>query len=161
MAMTKPPLWRIFLGFLFAPIAAGFALACFEPLYAGLPDMSDRIMRSAFDYGVIGGYPTALIFGAPMYLWLRNRLKPSLINCSLTGGAVAAAPWLIIAILPSPAISEQTGPHVTVANHIRTIWGWFEAGDFIAKMGGVGLIGGGCFWLVAAAGHRTRTMLRN
>lgn len=157
MARDRPPRWRIIAAFLIAPLVAAFVLACYLPAYDGLPHISDRIIRSTALYCFFGGYPTSLAFGVPAYLLLRRRVKPTWWACALAGGAVAAAPWLFLTLLPPGAATfEQTGQHVTVQNGVRTLWGWIEGLGFAGEIGALGLIGGLCFWLVAVAGWRPR-----
>jgi hypothetical protein len=150
----QPPRWRVIAAFLIAPLVSAFALACYLPAYDGLPHTSDRIIRSTALYCFFGGYPSALVVGVPAYLLLRRRLKPTWLNCTIAGAVVAAAPSLLLMIVPTPGAFEQTGEHITVLNGVRTAWGWMEGLQGVAGIGAVGLIGGLAFWLIAVAGWR-------
>jgi len=63
-----PPKGRLIAAFVCAPLASALAFACFEPLYAGLPNYIDRVFRTFLWYFLIGGLPTAAAVGVPTYL---------------------------------------------------------------------------------------------
>jgi hypothetical protein len=118
--------------------------------------MGERILRSFIVYCLIGAYPTTLIFGVPIYFLLRKRVRPSAVNCMLAGGVAAALPWVVLFILPLPAQSGAIdGGHVTILDGHRTIAGWLYAGQAVAAIGGLGLLAGFVFWVVATRFHRS------
>jgi len=45
-----PPKGRLIAAFVCAPLASALAFACFEPLYAGLPNYIDRVFRTFLWY---------------------------------------------------------------------------------------------------------------
>jgi hypothetical protein len=92
--------WRILPAFLLAPMAAAWVMGATMPLYEGLPDVGDRISRTANFVAVVVAYPSALLFGVPLFVWLRRRgTRPTLLNCTLAGAGVALLPWLLISLL--------------------------------------------------------------
>jgi hypothetical protein len=52
------PLWRVIAAFAVTPLVAAFALACIQPLYAGLPSTPERIYRTATVYALLGRVPS-------------------------------------------------------------------------------------------------------
>jgi hypothetical protein len=43
-------------------------------------------------FAIFGGYPIGFVIGTPVYLVLRSRVKPSLLNVMLAGMFVATVP---------------------------------------------------------------------
>jgi hypothetical protein len=155
---TLPPLWTIIAAFFAAPTVAALVMACLEPLYAGLPSLADRIVRSALIYCLFGAYPMTLIFGVPAFFLLRRRLRPSALNCGLAGASVAGIPSLILAIMPNGTAESIDDGHVTVLHGHRTMWGWLFAGQGVLEMAAFGLLAGLVFWAIVAVGSK-RSML--
>jgi hypothetical protein len=147
----KPPGWRIVAGFILAPMAPAllFALAT---LFDGLPNGS--YLKTAMQNLVVGGYPAAILFGLPLYFALRNWVEPRFMNLAMAGGAVAAAPWLLLVLIGPQPDWAQIGSHVTVLDGRRTLWGWIESGTLIGQVFLLGTIGGAAFWLIAVARAR-------
>jgi hypothetical protein len=85
------------MGFVVAPGAAAFVFSSISPLYEGLPNISDRIVRTAAAVCWVV-YPIAVILGIPLYLWLKGRVRPSAFNFAIAGAAVAALPWLALSV---------------------------------------------------------------
>jgi hypothetical protein len=127
---TSPSAWRVAIAFVTAPTAAALALAWVVPLYGVMPDHAQPVIGSAVLYA-FGAYATTLVFGLPTFLALRRRLRPTLIRCILVGVAVAAAPWLLLALFTPRGDAAIT--------------------DFVARIAAVGAVGGAVFWLLALA----------
>jgi len=146
-----PPLWRVTLAFIAAPSLAAFAIACLWTGYGGLPDWWERIYRSTFLY-LLFGLPQALLFGVPAYLLLRNRVRATLLNCSLAGATIASLPWLALNLLVRGPDYAFSGGHITDQNGHKTLAGWLDLATGIGWLALAGLFGGLVFWLVAVAG---------
>ena len=123
-------------------------MAVAQPAYDGLPDLLDRIWRTTTTYALFGAYPTAIVFGVPAYILLRQRLAASLFNCTWVGAAVAAFPWVILGLLSNADYAYNNG-HVTHMNGAKTLWGWIEVLLLIAWMGLLGALAGSLFWFIA------------
>ncbi len=121
------------------------------PGYDGLSDPIERIWRSTVMYAVVGAYPTTVIFGLPAFFLLRDRINATLLNCCATGAAVAALPWLIITTLFQPDSASVDGRN-TVVDGSLTAYGWLTNLTFVGQIALFGAVGGGLFWLIAAAG---------
>ena len=139
------------MAFFIAPSFTAFAIACFWTGYDGLPDWWERIYRSTFLY-LLFGLPQALLFGVPVYFLLRNRVRPTLLNCSLTGAAIASLPWLALNLLVSGPDYAFSGGHITDQNGHKTLAGWLDLATGIGWLALAGLFSGLVFWFVAAAG---------
>lgn len=126
-----PHLWRVVLAFAITPGIGALALSLLSPLGAGLDGHFERMWRSALIFSVFA-YPQGLLFGLPIYGFLRNRL--TWLNCSLAGLSVAAIPWLIVFLLSGDKTADQ----------YRTI---FELAGLIAISGAVA---GFVFWVIVA-----------
>jgi hypothetical protein len=148
---SSPIRWRIVAAFLLAPLIAAFALACFQPLYAGLPSLSDRILRTTLLYVLFGGYPAALVLGVPAFLILRKKLRPSALNCAVTGAVVASFPWLLLGLISNPDYAYSNG-HITHQNGAKTWWGWVDLFTSVSDIAALGGLAGVVFWAIAAAG---------
>lgn len=156
---ARPKAWRIALAFVITPGLASLALACALPLYAGLPDLWDRIARTAPIYAIFGAYPPTIILGLPLYLALKERLQPTVLNCAGVGAVTAALPSLVLNLLANPTYA-YSGGHVTHSNGMRTLWGWFDLATGVGWMALVGALTGAAFWLVAVCGTRlSRSLL--
>jgi hypothetical protein len=151
---TYPPKGRLIAAFLLAPLASALAFACFEPLYAGLPSYLDRIFRTFVMFSLVGGLPTAAVFGVPTFLVLRHRIQPTALNCTIAGGVIASFPWFILLLIPNGTDYSFDGGHVTIMNGHRTLWCWIYAAQSILQVAAFGLIGGLTFWLIATMGLR-------
>ena len=138
--------------FIITPLLAAFALACVHPEYAGLPSLADRIFRTTIIYALFGGYPAALVFGLPAFLFLRDRVRASAFNCAATGAVVASLPWLLLGLISNPNYAYSNG-HVTHQNGAKTWWGWVELFVFVGEIAALGAVAGVVFWIIAAAGR--------
>lgn len=147
------PKWRVAAGFIVAPFVVATALAWTMPLYAGLPNLLDRVIRTLPWYLIIGGYIPSLLLGVPLYLLLRKRVAPTLLNCLIAGAAVAAIPCALLG-LPTFSTEESLGSQQTVIDGHKTLLGWMYLAQNIGEMALLGGIAGTVFWLVAAAGER-------
>jgi hypothetical protein len=150
---TDPPAWRIIAAFLIVPGAAALLLALVMPAYDGITDPLERVWRSALVFAVVGAYPPTIILGVPAFFMLRRHFQPKLVNCSLTGAAVAALPWLILSTLSQPD-SASIGGRSTVIDGSLTTYGWFTNLTAVGQIAAIGAVGGALFWLIAAAGSR-------
>ncbi len=146
----KPLWWRVLLAFAIVPGIAAIALASAQPLYEGLDSYFERVWRTSLMFAIFA-YPLGLVFGLPTYGILRDRLKPTWINCTLAGACVAAAPWLFFLLLPSSAEQASIGGRATVVNGTTTAYGYLVAMQFVGVIALSGAIAGFLFWLIAAA----------
>jgi hypothetical protein len=119
-------------------MVAASAMACVQPAYAGLPDMWERIYRTAYVFSVIGAYPTTMVIGVPIFFFLRHQVAASSLNCALTGACVAGVPWVALSLFSRPNYTAR---------------GWVEFGEFVLEIAAFGALGGLVFWLIAAAGR--------
>lgn len=158
LTTSSPVWWRVVAAFVLTPLIAAFALACFQPLYAGLPSLSDRIVRTTFAYVVFGGYPAAFLLGVPAFLVLRKRLRPSASNCAATGAVVASLPWFLLGLTSNPNYAYSNG-HITHQNGSKTWWGWVDLFSFVGEIAAIGALAGAVFWALAVAriSRRERT----
>src|SRR5690349_7753126 len=73
-----PPAWRLALGFLIAPPLIWLALTWGSPLPAALdPEWASADARERFSFALLFatyiGYPSALLFGLPIFVLLERR----------------------------------------------------------------------------------------
>jgi len=120
------------------------------PLYAGLPDYLDRVLRTWPFYYFLGALLPALVFGVPAFMLLRKLLRLSAVNCVLVGAIVAALPWFLLGLLAGGG-EASTGGRATITDGHYTAFGWLEFGAFLGMMALAGAVGGMIFWLIAAA----------
>ena len=142
--------WRVVAAFVFAPFFAALAFAFYEPAYDGLASYSERVLRSAIIYAVVGALLPTVVLGIPAFLVLRKFLQATALNCVIAGAVIAAIPWAILGLRPS-ADSASIGGRATVINGEYTAYGWQEFGQFLMIIGAAGALGGLFFWLIAAA----------
>jgi hypothetical protein len=140
------------LGFVVAPGAAAFVFSSISPLYAGLPNLSDRVLRTAEAVSWVV-YPIAVILGIPLYLGLKGRVRPSAVNLAIAGAAVAATPWLALSVIATPD-EASTGDVITVHHHLRTLVGWLEELKFVGEIALFGAFAGLMFWACISIGNR-------
>lgn len=150
-----PPVWRVVLAFAMTPLIAAAVLAVVQPLYAGLPSLADRISRTTFVYAFFGGYPATVFLGIPAFLFLRNRVHLSALNCAATGALVAAIPWLALGLFSNPDYAYGNG-HVTHENGAKTFWGWVDLATFTGQIAALGALAGVAFWLISASGLKQK-----
>lgn len=153
---TYPPLWRVALAFLIVPGVAAVLMAMVFPLYAGLPNIFERIGRTAIAYAMFGAYPPALLFGIPVYFVLRKFVSFALINCSLTGGLIAILPWILLVIFAPEADQASVNGIPTVVDGRMTAYGWLMLAKDFATVFPFGLGAGVLFWAIVAAGNRSQ-----
>jgi len=149
----SPPWWRVVAAFVAAPAVAALAFSSVSPLYEGLPDYPERVLRTFPLVAVVGGYLPALIIGLPALLFLRRRVRPTIVNCALAGATVAALPWLLLTLFPA-ADSASIGGRPTVVDHHLTWFGLYEGMKVIGEVAAFGLVGGLVFWILAILGYR-------
>lgn len=151
--LPSPPADRVFLAFVVAPALAAFVFACYCPLYSGLPDLADRILETFYVYLVVGAYPPSLLFGLPAYLLLRNRLRPTPLNCAIVGAIIASLPCVLIGLLLSPDYATYDGQVTNRDGHL-TLAGLVHLTTVAGPIALLGSFTGVVFWAVAAAGMR-------
>lgn len=144
---------RVLLAFLVVPGLAALLMATFQPAYDGLESYLERVWRTAVIYGLFGAYPTALIFGVPAFIILRDRIDGTWLNCALVGAGVAAAPWLAIILLAPNADQASIGGRATVVDGARTVFGWLNDLQSVGFIAIFGVFAGLFFWLIATGGH--------
>ena len=133
----SPRPWRIVAAFIITPLLAAFALACIQPLYAGLTSLPDRIFRTTMIYTFFGGYPAALVIGFPAFMFLRHRVNASALNCAGAGAIVASLPWLLLGLISNPKYAYSNG-HVTHQNGAKTWAGWVDLFAFVGEIAALG-----------------------
>lgn len=153
-----PPSWRVLTGLVLAPALAAIAMSIVSPAYEGLPNMNERVWRTAEIFALVGAYPTTVFIGIPTYLVLRRYFLPTILNCALAGALVAALPWMVLTLLPTSADQETIGDRPTVIDGITTAYGWLVRAETIAQIAAFGLIGGLVFWVVAVLGWQGRNV---
>lgn len=95
----EPPFWRLAIAFILAPIPPIVVFALFwRGDLEGSPGFVDGLFA-----GGLGAYPTILIFGVPLLLMARRRVRPTMMNVVLSGALVASLPWWIMALLSASA----------------------------------------------------------
>jgi hypothetical protein len=146
-----PPVWRIIAAFALTPLIAAAALAVVQPLYAGLPNLAHRIYRTTLAYALSGGYPATILLGIPAFLFLRNRVQLTALNCAVTGGVVAAIPWVLLGLFSNPDYAYSNG-HVTHESGAKTLWGWVDLATFTGQIAAVGALAGVAFCLISTFG---------
>lgn len=149
----SPSRFRVLLAFAIVPGFAAIALASIQPLYAGLDSYLERTWRTAIVFAIFA-YPLGLVIGVPTYLWLRDRVKPTPLSCSLAGAFVAGLPWAILSLLPPSADQASIGGKPTVVNGATTAYGHLLALQFIGIIALCGAVAGFLFWLIAV-GRKT------
>jgi hypothetical protein len=149
--LLSPPWWTVAIALIVVPLIASFAYALYSPLYQGLPDMTERVIRTTQAVALIGAYPPTAVLGIPLLFYFRRRVWPSLANCAMVGAFVATFPWMcLVAFFGSD--EAYTGDHITYQNGMMTWWGLLETLKFLAVTAVFGFAAGGLFWLMAAAG---------
>ena len=151
-----PPIWRVLLGFVIAPAIIAAGLGWFQPMYSPDVPLVQRVWSSTVLYLVFGGYPAAFFVGLPAYFILRYHLKANILNCVIAGAGVSALPWAVLSLLlPGPDSAYSNG-HVTHVNGARTFDGWMDLIAMLSSMAVLGALAGLLFWVVAAAGYKSR-----
>jgi hypothetical protein len=140
---SRPPTWRIVAAFLLAPLGAACVLAYFFPAAHGVP-WAESIVRTTFIYGVFGAYPLTIVFGTPLFLILRNRVRATPVSCAVSGSVVVLVPALLLLAF-HPASKDGS---------------WLEAAAILSGAAGLGLVAGLLFWFIAAAGWGGKRALR-
>ncbi|WP_375290983.1 hypothetical protein [Qipengyuania sp.] len=130
------------------PGIAAFTLAMFQPLYAGLDSYLERVGRTGLVFTLFA-YPFGLLLGVPSYVFLRDRVKPTWLNCTFVGALVAATPWLLFALLPPSADQASIGGRATVVNGATTAYGYLIALQFAGIIALSGALAGLLFWVIA------------
>jgi len=147
-----PPLSRLILGFLAAPIipAAAWAL-----IMEGFQLSIDRFLLW-LTVTLIAVYPTALLVGIPTYLLLRRYLRPRLLTIMTVAGIIAVIPWLALT-LPS-YVSVRCLGMIDGAMRPCGYRHYLEDRQLLALIFALGMLGGAVFWLCAVwqpKGQRT------
>ena len=153
-----PPFWRVLAGLLLAPALAAIAMSVVSPAYDGLPDMIERVWRTAEFYAVFGAYPTAVLVGVPTYFVLRRHFRPTILNCAWAGALVAAFPWIVLTFVVKGADQASVNDRPTVIDGVMTAYGWLLRAETIAQIAAFGLFGGLVFWAVTVLGWRGRNV---
>jgi hypothetical protein len=154
-ASSLPPTWRIVLAFLIAPFAAALAMALYQPLYNGLPNMVERIYQTTYTLCGFYAYPTTVILGIPAFGVLRHKVGASLFNCVVAGACIASLPWLALTLIPTGGSGFANGHELSVNGH-NTLWGWIEEAKIVFAIAVAGSLAGAIFWLIAVAGAKNR-----
>lgn len=150
---SRPPGWRVALGFVVAPGVAAVLMAAFEIVRRDAANLPGQLWGLSVLVAVVGAYPTTLILGVPAYLALRQRVAPQMLHCAVTGALVAVLPWfLLVSAGPNPIYASEGGIP-TVIDGWRTAYGWQMAGYLLLQIATAGFSGGCVFWLIAVLGR--------
>ena len=146
----RVPIWRILLAFALAPVPAALAVACLamgdEPF-----GQAHRFASIVFLGLLFAGYPAVLLLGVPAFLLLRQKLRPTALNCGFVGAAIAALPCGLLGLFSVSNYSFD-GRHWLVQQGHRTLWGWLEFGTTEGWIALIGAVTGLVFWIVASTG---------
>jgi lysylphosphatidylglycerol synthetase-like protein (DUF2156 family) len=145
-----PARWRVLLAFALVPGLAAVGLAAAQPAYEGLDSFAERVWRTALIFSIFG-YPLGWAVGIPTYVFLRHRVRPTWLNCSLASAFVAALPWAILVFLGPSADQASVGGTPTVVNGNRTLYGLLFDLQMIGIIALCGALAGLLFWAIAAA----------
>lgn len=151
-SVASPPAWRIVAAFLFAPLFAALAIGWMQPMFFGMPSITERVLKSTFFYAFYGAYPPAIVLGVPIFLIFRKKIRLSIGNCAAIGAIIAIAPWVFAALTQRTWDNATVGGHATTIDGVRTIWGWLYFLRFMLDVAAFGALGGVAFWVIAAAG---------
>lgn len=138
-----------------APIIPALLFAVLSPAYAGLPDMSSRILKTFAFVLVVGGHIPALFVGLPTYAILRRWLRPTWLNCIAAGAFVAALPWALLGLIPMADQASINGS-ATIVDGRLTWFGVVETLYVVTPIAALGAVGGAAFWVILWA-WRSRT----
>lgn len=84
----------------------------------------------------------AMLFGLPLYLFVRRRRpRVGIAACALAGFLIAAAPFSVLALIGGGAPAM-----VNRFNGAPTPFSWIEYVSAVALLGSAGLVGGLTFW---------------
>jgi hypothetical protein len=112
------------------------------PLLLGVP-----ISWPLINFVTLVAYASAAIFGVPAYLVFRSRVRPTLSAIMLTGGVVAAAPWVLLFLIEKVPQNASADVQVTYVN-VRITWARLLSNvELVGMIFGLGIIGGIVFWL--------------
>jgi len=151
--ISLPPWWRTIAAFALTPLIAAFGVACIGPGYGGYSKFPESILRTTYEFALFGGYPPTIVLGVPAFLFLRHRVRASVLNCAATGAVVASLPWFVLGLGSHPDYAATNG-HVTNMNGAMTGWGWIYLIELCGAMALLGAFSGALFWVIAAAGAR-------
>jgi hypothetical protein len=104
LAMPNSVWLRTILGFLVAPITPGlFAVILATPFRVGVSGFGLRELSEAawiIELSALLGYPVAVIFGAPLYIFFRSRGWNGSLVYIVAGGLLELLIYLIYVLLP-------------------------------------------------------------
>jgi hypothetical protein len=138
--IAQPGIGRLILGFVMAPLTATLALVLLSRLFSPSDPISLSLVLPSFLIALAVATTSTVVFGLPVYLLLRRRVRPTLPWIALTGGLLGLATTLIF---PGPRLwigmyeSWDQLPPGTLIEELR----------FFGLIMASGLIGGVAFWL--------------
>jgi hypothetical protein len=92
----------------------------------------------------------AVVFGLPLFLFLRSKSCVGIIACALGGfvvGAVGPAMLGLLSMFGNASYNAWSGGRATIVNGVPTLAGWMEYAQSVGFVGIIGLGGGLTFWL--------------
>jgi hypothetical protein len=92
----------------------------------------------------------AVVFGLPLFLFLRSKSCVGIIACAVGGFIVGAAGPTVLGLLSmfgNSSYNAWSGGRATIVNGVPTLTGWLEYAQSVGFIGLIGLCGGLTFWL--------------
>ncbi len=100
----------------------------------------------------------ALIFGLPLYFFIRSTHRFGFVSCVLAGFLVGAVPVGILGLSSMFMLqSASSGATPTVVNGVPTLAGWIEYAYLVGSTGLFGVAGGLTFWVAMRASGQFAT----
>lgn len=143
MPREPAPSRRVALAFLLAPVPSILIYAIREV------GIGERLPGSAGLVALLGAYPLVLFVGVPLYLALHRTMRPELVWVCVLAGAIAALPWLLLA-LASGSGSSQIGSVVVMENGRLTWLGFWLRARLLGEIFALGALAGAVFWMLAS-----------
>jgi hypothetical protein len=143
--LEKPPIWRVALGFLLAPLIAALAFSLFE----------DHSLNVVVPAAMYGGYPAAIVLGIPAYVLLHGTMQPRFWVLMIVGGVIAVLPWMALALTNTEGSSQVGNCQSTIdgrmtwCGFLGNLWLWGYIFCF-------GALGGLAFWGCVAFGLKPK-----
>jgi len=92
----------------------------------------------------------AIVFGLPLFLFLRSKSCVGIIACALGGfivGAAGPAALGLLSMFGNSSYNAWSGGSATIVSGVPTLAGWLQYAQTVGFMGLIGLCGGLTFWL--------------
>ena len=133
----SPSFGRLVTAFVVAPWVPAWTVVLLSAPSGVSSDVMVQYVLIGLLYGLVLTYPTVLVFGLPLFAVLRERVRLTVLGYTLIGVAVAPLPVLLIVAVGSVLIRPMPVDLFLV--------------EMVARLAGLGALGGVTFWAVAAA----------